>query len=33
MCFVLLAVFPDDPGLGYPPATPAQQSLPGSSMA
>ena len=29
MCFVLLAVFPDDPGLGYPPATPAQQSLHG----
>jgi Protein of unknown function (DUF998) len=28
-CFVLLAVFPDDPGLGYPPATPAQQSLHG----
>jgi hypothetical protein len=28
-CFVLLAVFPDDPGLAYPPAAPAQQSLPG----
>jgi hypothetical protein len=28
-CFVLLAVFPDNPGLGYPPATPTQQSLPG----
>jgi hypothetical protein len=28
-CFVLLAVFPDDPGLGYPPGVAAQQSLPG----
>jgi Protein of unknown function (DUF998) len=28
-CFLLAAAFPDDPGLGYPPATPAQQSLPG----
>jgi hypothetical protein len=28
-CFVLLAVFPDDPGLGYPPATSAHQSLHG----
>jgi hypothetical protein len=29
VCFLLLAAFPDDPGLGYPPATPATQSLPG----
>jgi hypothetical protein len=28
-CFLLAAIFPDDPGLGYPPATPAQQSLAG----
>jgi Protein of unknown function (DUF998) len=28
-CFLLAAAFPDDPGLGYPPGTPAQQSLPG----
>jgi hypothetical protein len=28
-CFLLAAAFPDDPGLGYPPATPAQQSLSG----
>ena len=28
-CFGLLAVFPDDPALGYPPGTPAQQTLPG----
>ena len=26
---MLLAVFPDDPGLGYPPASPAGQSLSG----
>jgi hypothetical protein len=26
-CFGLLAVFPDDPALGYPPCTPAQQTL------
>jgi hypothetical protein len=29
VCFLLAAAFPDDPGLGYPPGTPAQQSLPG----
>jgi Protein of unknown function (DUF998) len=28
-CFLLAAIFPIDPGLGYPPATPAQHSLPG----
>ena len=28
-CFLLAGAFPDDPGLGYPPGTPAQQSLPG----
>jgi hypothetical membrane protein len=28
-CFVLAAIFPDDPGLGYPPTTPAQQSIAG----
>jgi hypothetical protein len=28
-CFGFLAVFPDDPALGYPPGTPAQQTLPG----
>ena len=28
-CFGLLAIFPDDPGLGYPPGMPAQQSLHG----
>jgi hypothetical protein len=27
--FGLLAVFPDDPALGYPPGAPAQQTLPG----
>lgn len=29
ICFGLLAVFPDDPALGYPPGTPAQQTLTG----
>ena len=29
ICFGLLAVFPDDPALGYPPGTPAQQTLAG----
>jgi Protein of unknown function (DUF998) len=29
VCFGLMAVFPDDPGLGYPPGVPAGQSLPG----
>jgi hypothetical protein len=28
-CFVLAAIFPDDPGLGYPPTTSAQQSIAG----
>lgn len=28
-CFLLAAAFPDDPGLGYPPGTPAHQSLHG----
>jgi hypothetical protein len=28
-CFALLAVFPDDPGLGYPPGVPARRSLSG----
>ena len=28
-CFLLAAIFPIDPGLGYPPAIPAQHSLPG----
>jgi Protein of unknown function (DUF998) len=28
-CFVLLAIFPDDPGRGYPPGMAAQQSLHG----
>src|SRR4029453_19324866 len=28
-CFLLAAAFADDPGLGYPPGTPAQHSLPG----
>jgi hypothetical protein len=27
--FLLASAFPDNPGLGYPPGTPAQQSLPG----
>jgi hypothetical protein len=29
ICFGLLALFPDDPALGYPPATPPQQTLAG----
>jgi hypothetical protein len=28
-CFLLAAVFPDDPGLGYPPGAPAQQTVSG----
>jgi hypothetical protein len=28
-CFGLLAVFPDDPALGYPPGTPAEQTVSG----
>jgi Protein of unknown function (DUF998) len=29
VCFGLLAIFPDDPALGYPPGSHAQRSLPG----